>query len=262
MSSAIRWWCNRTMMPRGTFNPNCCFTSSKSQTVLEHHQNRMVGCPCLELCKTKQPRLWEECSQLLCCFLGAREARQCQGRGGGPFIRRQGCPTPLVLGRKWVGLRLAELGLSSSGAKGESTNGARIIRSTWRGPSGGLSWWSILRVTTSRSNYYSCLQLYPSLHSGLILIKLIRKPESMLEVKWHQKQAHRKQLQKFPKWSSEFCQQPGIRYWAELTRGHQNVFRKCGLVFSQGCMFVDLSYQTCALSSGFFIHNDYIVPCQ
>ena len=97
MSSAIRWWCNRTMMPRGTFNPNCCFTSSKSQTVLEHHQNRMVGCPCLELCKTKQPRLWEECSQLLCCFLGAREIRQCQGKGGGPFIWRQGCPTPLVL---------------------------------------------------------------------------------------------------------------------------------------------------------------------
>lgn len=137
MSSAIRWWCNRTMMPRGTFSPNCCFTSSKSQTVLEHHQNRIVGCPCLELCKTKQPRLWEEYSQLLCCFLGARRPDNAKERGGGPFIQRQGCPTPLVLGRKWVGLRLAGTRTSLLGGQGESTNEARIIRSCLKRPMWG-----------------------------------------------------------------------------------------------------------------------------
>lgn len=249
------------MMPRGTFNPNCCFTSSKSQTVLEHHQNRMVGCPCLELCKTKQPRLWEECSQLLCCFLGARETRQCQGKGGGPFIWRQGCPTPLVLKQEVSGPQTGRARTSLLGGQRWVYQWARILPGALKRPMWGLSWWSILRVTTSRSNY-SSLQLYPSLHSGLILIKLSRKPDSMLEVKWHQKQDHRRQLQKFPKWSSEFCQQSGIRYWAELTRGHQNVLRKCGLVFSQGCMFVDISYHTWALLSAFFIHNDYIVPYQ
>ena len=141
MSSAIRWWRDCTMMPRGMFNPNCCFTSSKSQIALEHHQNWMVGCPCLELCKTKQPRLWEECSQLAHCFLGARETRQCQGRGGGPFIWRQGCPTPLVLRQEVSETQTGRAGTSLlGGQRWVHQQGQNLTRSTWRGPCGGLSW--------------------------------------------------------------------------------------------------------------------------
>lgn len=45
----------------------------------------------------------------------------------GPLSEDRAVPLHWCWGRKWVKLRLAELGPPSLGAKGESTSGARIL---------------------------------------------------------------------------------------------------------------------------------------
>lgn len=140
-----RWWWHLNVMPKEMFTSNCSSPPGRSEGGLEHHQS-CVGCPHLVLCKTEQPRLWEECSWLLCCFMWAKETRQCHGGGGGPFHQWQRhVLLPLVL-RQEMGRTSDWQSYDFPPSLGPKVTwpglirGRNLIRGIWRFSFEGLSW--------------------------------------------------------------------------------------------------------------------------
>ena len=160
----------------------------------------------------------------------------------------------------WQSWDLPPWGPKVSPPTGPESYQEHLKRPMW-GTELAPSWWSILRVTTSRSNY-SYLQLYPSLHSGLVLIKLSRK-EAWVQAGGEEAPKTRSQetVTEIPK--VIFRVLPAV--WNEILRRSDKGTSKC-VQKMWPCVFTWVCVCRHIISSmGFvvcFLHNDYRVPCQ
>lgn len=94
------------------------------------------GAPAWSYVRLSNPGFEKSAANCYVAFLEPGRPDNAKEKEVGPLSEDRDVPLHWCWSRKWVDPRLAELGLPSLGAKGESTNGPESYQEHWRGPCG------------------------------------------------------------------------------------------------------------------------------